>query len=162
MSAAAAAENPPLKLYICIFGSRAFDGSAFFASAIGYTAAALLLTVFMLPGSSGAASASAVMDVNGSTFIIRSEPYDDEADLGRGADSVVYGWMDSADRERLRGDAKQLMRVAATGVEPLPDADNPIDRLYPGPLVEGLYICFLKRINCEILLQNAIDFIIFS
>jgi hypothetical protein len=101
--------------------------------------------------------------------IIKSEAYENEKALIRGSDCIVYGWFDSADQEAptghsvqngslvnfvqtfhtkkiLKGDAKQLMRVLATGVEPLPDADDPLNHTYTGPIIEGQYVCFFKRV----------------
>lgn len=111
----------------------------------------------------------AAADIDLAQIIVSSEPYGSEAALAAGADCVVYGWFDSADRElptgrrvgqkelvnyvqtfhvqtRIKGEPRRLLRVLATGAEPLPDADDPLNHAYPGPLAEGAYVCFLKRI----------------
>lgn len=46
----------------------------------------------------------------------------------------------------IKGD-QNTANVMITGVEPLPDADDPLNQIYPGPLASGSYILFLKKIK---------------
>jgi hypothetical protein len=115
------------------------------------------------------ADAQTGMDVNLRKIIVKSEPVSSEAALIGSADRIAYGWFDSADRELdtgqkvksgklvnftqtfhverpLKGESSQLIRVLSTGIEPLPDARDPLNSTYPGPLVEGHYVCFLKKL----------------
>lgn len=120
----------------------------------------------------GPSAVLAAMDIDLAQIIIKSEAAGSENDLIRDSDCVVYGWFDSADQEtptgravpgaqgrtfvnfqqtfhvekRLKGDPKQLLRVLSTGVEPMADGGDPLNHAYTGPLMEGEYICFLKRI----------------
>ncbi|PYI54804.1 hypothetical protein [Paenibacillus flagellatus] len=90
--------------------------------------------------------------------------------LERAADEIVFGRFDSADREQetgrkvrggrlvnfvqtlhvkttLKGKPERLLRVVTTGIEPLPDVTHPLNSTYPGPLFEGEYVCFLKKLK---------------
>lgn len=44
-----------------------------------------------------------------------------------------------------KGPASRTVRLLTSGVEPLPDADNPLNKRYTGPLAGGEYVCFLKK-----------------
>lgn len=46
-----------------------------------------------------------------------------------------------------KGHAENQVNVVTTGVEPLPKRDDPINKLFPGPLADGNYIIFLKQIK---------------
>lgn len=101
--------------------------------------------------------------------IVKSQPVATEAKLIEKADFIVYGWFDSPDRElptgqnigsgklvnyvqtfhvvqSMKGRSPQLIRVLSTGIEPMPDADDPSNAIYPGPMIEGSYVCFLKKV----------------
>jgi hypothetical protein len=115
------------------------------------------------------ADAQTGQDVNLRKIIVKSEPMSSESALIGGADRIVYGWFDSADREldtgqkvksgklvnftqtfhverSLKGQSSRLIRVLSTGIEPLPAAKDPLNSVYPGPLAEGTYVCFLKKL----------------
>ncbi|CAM5789801.1 MULTISPECIES: hypothetical protein [Brevibacillus] len=47
----------------------------------------------------------------------------------------------------LHGSASRRVKLLSTGVEPLPDASDPANLQYPGPLGEGQYLLFLKKVN---------------
>lgn len=49
--------------------------------------------------------------------------------------------------EVLKGASPKLIRLITTGVEPLPDAKDPLNDKYPGPLAEGNYVFFLHQIK---------------
>ena len=50
-------------------------------------------------------------------------------------------------KEFLKGRAPAIIRLVTSGVDPLPDPSDPLNRIYPGPLAEGDYIYFLKPIK---------------
>lgn len=50
-------------------------------------------------------------------------------------------------KEVVKGQATRVTRLLTTGVEPLPDAEDPLNDRYPGPLAEGSYVCFLQRVK---------------
>jgi len=133
---------------------------------IRLAAAAALLAVSVGAQTGGAHAGTAVTP---RAIIVKSEPVGSEAALIAGADRIVYGWFDSADRELqtgrevqggklvnftqtfhverpLKGASPRLIRVLSTGIEPLPDPKNPLNGAYPGPMVEGHYVCFLKKL----------------
>ncbi len=132
---------------------------------VAAAAAITALTVIL----SAPADAQVSPDVNLRKIIVNSEPVSSESALIGDADRIAYGWFDSADQELdtgqtagsgklvnftqtfhvmrpLKGQSSQLIRVLSTGVEPLPDAKDPINNTYPGPLAEGTYVCFLKKL----------------
>lgn len=43
----------------------------------------------------------------------------------------------------IKGSGPMVLEVLTTGVEPMPDADSPLNISYPGPMAEGMYIAFL-------------------
>lgn len=45
----------------------------------------------------------------------------------------------------LKGSGPNVLKVLSTGIEPLPDAGDPWNAVYPGPMAAGLYIVFLAR-----------------
>ncbi len=115
------------------------------------------------------ADAQVSQEVNIRKIIVKSEPVSSEASLIGSADRIAYGWFDSADREldtgqkvksgklvnftqtfhverSLKGESSRLIRVLSTGIEPLPAAKDPLNNIYPGPIVEGTYVCFLKKL----------------
>ncbi|MEJ8547929.1 hypothetical protein [Brevibacillus borstelensis] len=47
----------------------------------------------------------------------------------------------------IKGSAPSRVQLLSTGVEPLPDASDPANLSYPGPLGEGQYLLFLKKVN---------------
>jgi len=136
------------------------------ASACRAAAAAMLLAAGI---ASAAGLVRAGTDVAPDTAIVRSEPVANETALIGQADRIAYGWFDSANREiqtgqrvksgklvnftqtfhverSLKGESPRLIRVLSTGIEPLPEADDPLNGVYPGPMIEGRYVCFLKKL----------------
>jgi len=136
------------------------------ASACRIGAAALLLAVGIAVPTGDVRAGT---DGTPRTTIVKSEPVASEAALIGQADRIAYGWFDSADQElqtgrevqggklvnftqtfhvqrSLKGESSRLIRVLSTGIEPLPDAKNPLNSVYPGPMVEGSYVCFLKKL----------------
>lgn len=127
-----------------------------------YICTMIMLLTVILP-------ASAHADIDLSKLVISSAPVANSQQLSSSSALVAYGWFDSADqevhtskkvsgkqivnfvqtfhvKESLKGQSDQLIRVVSTGVEPLPDADDPLNKTHPGPLAEGNYICFFKKI----------------
>jgi hypothetical protein len=49
-------------------------------------------------------------------------------------------------RMALKGNTGALVRVLTTGVEPLPLPTDPLNKIYSGPIAEGEYVCFLKKV----------------
>jgi hypothetical protein len=48
--------------------------------------------------------------------------------------------------ETWKGAAPQsVISLLTSGVEPLPDASDPLNKTYTGPLAGGEYVCFLKK-----------------
>lgn len=45
----------------------------------------------------------------------------------------------------LKGSASSPIKLLTSGVEPLPDAANPLNKTYTGPLEAGDYIFFLRK-----------------
>lgn len=50
-------------------------------------------------------------------------------------------------KKAVKGTASRLLTVVSTGVEPLPDASSPLNLQYPGPLAEGNYLLFLRKVS---------------
>jgi len=50
-------------------------------------------------------------------------------------------------KQLLKGRAGSVIRIASSGVDPLPPAKDPLNTKYPGPMAEGDYVCFLKRLD---------------
>lgn len=115
-------------------------------------------------------STYATADVDLSKIIVTTEPAPNVAALSRNADAIVYGWFDSANEQLTTGQtvasgklvnfvqtlhaervfkdgSKTFYRVLTTGIEPLPDAEDTLNQQYPGPMVEGRYVCFLKQVR---------------
>lgn len=82
---------------------------------------------------------------------------------------ITYGWFDTSHQEQpleksvqdgklvnfvqsfhvdqyLKGTGHQIVTVLSSGIEPLPLPSNPINKVYPGPMAEGRYVCFLKPV----------------
>lgn len=131
--------------------------------------AVLLVTGLAAGAGSAASGTGAQPDSDLSKITVDTAPADSLQALVRGADAIVYGWFDSADRELptgkavssgklvnfvqtfhcehyYKGESERLVRVLSTGIEPLPDAMDPLNRTYPGPMIEGAYVSFLKRV----------------
>jgi hypothetical protein len=104
-----------------------------------------------------------------SKIIVSTQPTKNEKELVQKSSLIVYGWFDSAEEEyptnkkvdngelvnfvqtlhvkrTYKGSPPQLVRVVSTGIEPLPDPSNPLNKTYPGPMAEGEYVCFLKSL----------------
>jgi hypothetical protein len=47
----------------------------------------------------------------------------------------------------IKGAGPLVIEVLSTGIEPMLDADSPWNEVYPGPMSEGRYVCFLVRID---------------
>ncbi|MBB3906768.1 hypothetical protein [Anoxybacteroides rupiense] len=83
---------------------------------------------------------------------------------------IAYGWFDTSHQKRsldksvqsgrlvnfvqrfhvdqyIKGTNGKIINVLSTGVEPLPAPLNPINKVYPGPMAEGRYVCFLKPVE---------------
>ncbi|MCO7176182.1 hypothetical protein ACFP7A_09865 [Sporolactobacillus kofuensis] len=50
-------------------------------------------------------------------------------------------------RRVIVGEPPSPSVLLTTGVEPLPDPKDPLNNLYTGPLADGDYLLFLKRLN---------------
>lgn len=100
---------------------------------------------------------------------VDTTPTQHERDLINRSSLIVYGWTDSAHqkyptgtqvpsgalvnfvqtihvKQVLKGTSSQLIDLLTTGIEPVPDPNDPLNNRYPGPLAEGNYICFLKGV----------------
>lgn len=105
-----------------------------------------------------------------STFQVDRTPAKNVSDLIKRCDLIAYGWIDSAYQsvptrkvvrqgkvvnyvqkfqiKRLfKGTSTRSVKLLSTGVEPLPDAEDPINKTYPGPLGEGNYLLFLRAVK---------------
>ncbi|NRS50003.1 hypothetical protein [Brevibacillus sp. HB2.2] len=58
-------------------------------------------------------------------------------------------------KKAVKGTASRLLTVVSTGVEPLPDASSPLNLQYPGPLAEGNYLLFLRKVSGSQLYSTA-------
>lgn len=47
----------------------------------------------------------------------------------------------------LKGSGPAVVKVVSTGIEPMPDPDEEWNAVYPGPMTEGNYVCFLTRLD---------------
>lgn len=104
--------------------------------------------------------------------------YPSLAELVKKSDLIVIAWVDSAHREHptgrtipqgkivnytqnlqvktaIKGSSSRLLTVISTGVEPLPDASSPLNLQYPGPLPEGNYLLFLRKVSGSHLYSTA-------
>lgn len=112
--------------------------------------------------------ASAQVDI--ASLRVDTTPTKSITDLVNQASLIVLGWPDSADetyptkqtveqykivnyvqtlhaKKTLKGSASPLIRVLSTGTDTLPPTTSPLNKMYPGPLAEGDYICFLKKVT---------------
>jgi hypothetical protein len=90
-------------------------------------------------------------------------------DLVSGSTLIAYGWFDTSHQKQplekslqggklvnyvqsfhveqyLKGSSEKIVTVLSTGIEPLPDPLNPLNKIYPGPMAEGLYVSFLQPV----------------
>ncbi|MFG0216369.1 hypothetical protein ACFU8X_25180 [Brevibacillus porteri] len=104
--------------------------------------------------------------------------YSSLEELARKSDLIVIAWVDSAHRAyptgrsipqgkivnytqslqvktAIKGSLSRLLTVVSTGVEPLPDASSPLNFQYPGPLSEGNYLLFLRKVSSSQLYSTA-------
>jgi hypothetical protein len=104
-----------------------------------------------------------------SNLIVSTQPTKNVKELVQNSSFIIYGWFDSADEEHqtkkkvdngelvnfvqtlqvkrsIKGRPPQFIRVISTGIEPLPDPSDPMNKIYPGPMAEGEYVCFLRSI----------------
>lgn len=137
-------------------------------TAIMLRVTAAVLIAFGPAGSVSGKAAQPASDL--AKIMVNTAPKSSVQALADSADVIVYGRFDSADRELptgrtvksgklvnfvqtmhairyFKGGSRQLIRVLSTGIEPLPDADDPLNREYPGPMIEGEYVCFLKQVS---------------
>ncbi|GEB34891.1 MULTISPECIES: hypothetical protein [Brevibacillus] len=86
------------------------------------------------------------------------------------SDLILIGWIDSAHKayptgrtisqgkivnytqtlqvkKVFKGSSSRLVTVLSTGVEPLPDASSQLNLTYTGPLGEGNYLVFLRKVK---------------
>lgn len=64
------------------------------------------------------------------------------------ADGDLYNYLQGVDIKKiLKGSTDQKISILSTGIEPLPKPDNPLNKIYPGPLSYGNYVVFLKKVN---------------
>jgi len=104
------------------------------------------------------------------TIQVDTSPTQHERDLIERSTLIVYGWADSAKenhptgkqvpsgalvnfvqtlhvKRAFKGASPKLVEMLSTGIEPLPDPQDPLNNRYPGPLAEGDYILFLKQVT---------------
>ncbi|MBY6270108.1 hypothetical protein [Parageobacillus thermoglucosidasius] len=90
-------------------------------------------------------------------------------DLVSSSTLIAYGWFDTSFQKQplnksvqggqlvnfvqnfhvdkyVKGTGGKIITVLSTGIEPLPDPLNPNNKVYPGPMAEGRYFCFLKPV----------------
>lgn len=133
----------------------------------------LLLIALLLPFTTPASAGTDIgrIQVDASTFPSVQE-------LVKNCDLIVIAWVDSAHRNYptrrtipegkivnytqslqvkkvIKGSSPRLLTVVSTGVEPLPDASSPLNLQYPGPLSEGNYLLFLRKVRGAQLYSTA-------
>lgn len=109
---------------------------------------------------------------------VDSSSFSSLAELVKKCDLIVIGRVDSTHRayptgrtlpqgkivnytqrlqvkKAVKGTASRLLTVVSTGVEPLPDASSPLNLQYPGPLAEGNYLLFLRKVSGSQLYSTA-------
>lgn len=114
--------------------------------------------------------ADAISQLNLSHQTFPSEVRSSAKELVRTSDLIVYGSFDSSSKtydthkkvdhghlvnyiqkmsvmNSIKGTAPTKINIISTSVEPLPKPDSPLNNIYPGPLAEGKYICFLKKVQ---------------
>lgn len=114
-----------------------------------------------------AIGASAQIDIH--SLLVDSTPTKGIKDLVHQADLIVLGRPDSPDetyptpkkveqyrivnyvqtlhaKKTVKGPTPRLIKVLSSGTDILPPTTSPLNKLYPGPLAEGDYICFLKKV----------------
>ncbi|MED1943843.1 MULTISPECIES: hypothetical protein [Brevibacillus] len=105
-------------------------------------------------------------------------PYSSLKELVKKCDLIVIGQIDSNHRAyptgrtipqgkivnytqslhvttAIKGSSSRRLTVISTGVEPLPDASSPLNLQYPGPLAEGNYLLFLRKVSGSQLYSTA-------
>ncbi|MBW5467148.1 hypothetical protein GPJ61_04575 [Brevibacillus formosus] len=105
-------------------------------------------------------------------------PYSSLKELVKKCDLIVIGQVDSNHRAyptghtipqgkivnytqslhvktAIKGSSSRRLTVISTGVEPLPDASSPLNLQYPGPLAEGNYLLFLRKVSGSQLYSTA-------
>ncbi|MDF2925015.1 MAG: hypothetical protein K0R57_3929 [Paenibacillaceae bacterium] len=63
-----------------------------------------------------------------------------------GGRTVVHYVQQIKVSQTWKGSARAGVRLLTSGVEPLPDAADPLNKRYTGPLAGGEYVCFLKKV----------------
>lgn len=124
---------------------------------------------FAISCSIQADAAAASSPVDTAKLKLESAAVSSERDLVRKADLIAevssngpgtrYPTADKAGKRRivnyvqkmgvrsvLKGTPVSSTRVLTSGVEPLPDAQDPLNRIYTGPLAEGDYVLFLQKV----------------
>ncbi|MED0674364.1 MULTISPECIES: hypothetical protein [Aneurinibacillus] len=102
-------------------------------------------------------------------FIINSQPTTNVKELINSSTIIAFGKFDAANQKQptgkrveggelvnfvqsfhvkkfLKGTGPRSIRVLSTGIEPLPDPSHPLNKVYPGPMAEGEYVCFLTSV----------------
>ncbi len=105
-------------------------------------------------------------------------PYSSLEELVKKCDLIVVAWVDSAHeahptgrtipqgkivnytqslhvKTAIKGSSSRRLTLISTGVEPLPDASSPLNLQYPGPLAEGNYLLFLRKVSGSQLYSTA-------
>lgn len=126
----------------------------------------LFLTLVILCTFSTPASAEPDL----STLHVDRTPAKNVSELIKHGDLIAFGWIDSAYQSAptrkivrqgkvvnyvqkfqinrsFKGSSARSVKLLSTGIEPLPDADDPINLTYPGPLAEGNYLLFLRAVK---------------
>lgn len=49
-------------------------------------------------------------------------------------------------KKLIKGQAGEMIKFLSTGIEPLPQPKDPLNKVYPGPMAEGNYICFFRNV----------------
>ncbi|MGN7470568.1 hypothetical protein [Brevibacillus sp. SAFN-007a] len=101
---------------------------------------------------------------------VATAPVPSAKELVRQSDLIVLGWMDSAHqsyptgrsipqgkivhytqtlhvKKVFKGASPRLLTILSSGVEPLPDTSSPLNLTYTGPLAEGNYLVFLRKVK---------------
>jgi len=116
------------------------------------------------------ASNTEAVKVDIGSIQVDTSPTQHERDLVERSSLIVFGWADSAQDKHptgkqvpsgalvnfvqnfhversFKGSTPKLLQLLTCGIEPLPDPRDPLNNRYPGPLAEGNYIIFLKKVT---------------
>ncbi|MGC4375811.1 hypothetical protein WD019_02550 [Fictibacillus sp. Mic-4] len=104
------------------------------------------------------------------TVVVDTKPMANLKELRNESTIIAFGWFNTAHLERslgksvqggklvnfvqsfqtkryIKGSGPQIISVVSTGIDPLPAPENPLNKVYPGPMAEGEYIAFLKPLK---------------